>query len=230
MTEMPPQLPSPGAEYVEFGADRLLGFPPFRPVWAGTQQPHALAATPLHGGSRGQAGGASGGATAEGTRVVVWTLMSEAGPAASSSRSSPSTALASVSAGSGVGRSHEWLELGRGTTAAAPCSAVECEACTASPGCGWCAERHQCMQGGEEAPCNEDECPRSLWMAHSCTASGAACGTFSSCGECTLNDDCGWCASALRCVAIEERTHSCPGRDAQFVGSANLCDGGLNAN
>eukprot|EP00966_Prymnesium_polylepis_P282775 6533790-Prymnesium_polylepis.1 len=69
-------------------------------------------------------------------------MQSEAGPAASSS----SRALAAV-AGS---TDHGWLVLGEGTTGAAPCDHSDCEACTAAPGCGWCAERHTCMQGGDE--------------------------------------------------------------------------------
>ena len=114
-----------------------------------------------------------------------------------------------------------------------PCKLASCEACTATPGCGWCAERHECMQGGDEGPCNADECSAALWMPRSCSASGVACGMFSACADCPLNEDCGWCGADARCVSDAERMSTCSGPEgqgwgqAQYVRAPNMCDAGL---
>ena len=210
----PKRLPDAGQSFVEFGRDRLLSFPPAASLgWDAKPLPAVAAAAPIAAAAAGWIDG--------GTRVTVWARTSEAGLVDASESEGEGA--------SGGGLYQAWLGLGGGTTGPAPCMHNDCAACVTDAGCGWCAERHQCMQGGDEAACNGDECPNSMWMPHSCSAVGIACGTFSSCGECTVNDDCGWCASELRCVSKDEREQSCPGRGALFLQGPAQCDGGLNA-
>ena len=105
---------------------------------------------------------------------------------------------------------------------------ASCDNCTSAPGCGWCSERHRCMQGGDFGPCNADECAQSMWMARSCDAVGAACAAFSTCTSCAANDDCGWCGSEQRCVDDSSWRKSCMGvidavSSTAYVSSAPKC-------
>ena len=48
--------------------------------------------------------------------------------------------------------SRGWELLGVGTGRGAPCNQTSCTQSIAAAGCGWCAERQRCLQGGESAP------------------------------------------------------------------------------
>ena len=108
---------------------------------------------------------------------------------------------ASESGASSCGAIRSLVAIASGNLLRRPCSHATCSDCAQEPGCGWCAERHVCMQGGDDGPCNADECAVGMWMPRTCTASGVACGVFSNCNDCALNEDCGWCASdGRRCT------------------------------
>ena len=196
----PTQLMPEAATFTGFGANRLLAYEPGRPLLNGTRD----------------------------WRVRVWSLSPKtpAGPTttAATAATAAATATAGVKPPVAVAAIADWSLVGAGSTGVAPCQHSSCGECTAQPGCGWCAERHACMQGGDDGPCASDECSAALWMAHSCTASGVACGMFSACADCALNDDCGWCGGEARCVADAERLSTCSGPDPDYIRDTQSCD------
>ena len=72
-------------------------------------------------------------------------------------------------------------------------------------GCGFCLSTLQCEAGDRAGPTSSLPCP--AWVYDE----GAAgcpevpdCGALLSCGDCAAEELCAWCASASKCMTVEE--------------------------
>jgi hypothetical protein len=86
--------------------------------------------------------------------------------------------------------------------AGAPCSTFNgCDACTAQAGCGFCATTGKCEAEGSSGSA-ESACPSSSFATWPGSCPGYCAGHGGSCGDCSSQVGCGWCASAgaTRCL------------------------------
>ncbi len=105
-----------------------------------------------------------------------------------------------------------------------PCSQfTTCEACTSEVGCGFCASSGKCEPQGGETSSAVSSCSGGSFATWPGSCPGF-CAQFSdSCGDCTSEVGCGWCASgSTRCVEASHDTGlqasgSCPYADWSFT-------------
>jgi len=104
------------------------------------------------------------------------------------------------------------------------CSSLEhCSDCAASPICGWCASSMRCVPGGLDGPVDSALCTTTAatdYLFERCP--GMSCPSYTSCGPCTADGLCGWCASTSRCLEGSEWGPS--GHDKVHFESRQPCD------
>lgn len=94
-------------------------------------------------------------------------------------------------------------------------------ACQANSLCGWCAARFECQRGGSLAPSTCATSPAGLGWYYNFTRNDTtleSCQRHTSCSACTSDPDCGYCASAGRCLPGDAN-----GAFPLMAGAAPLC-------
>jgi hypothetical protein len=105
-----------------------------------------------------------------------------------------------------------------------PCSQfTTCDACTSELGCGFCLSSGKCEPQGGASSSAASSCSGSSFATWPGSCKGF-CAQFSdSCGDCTSEVGCGWCASGTpHCVEASHETGqpesgSCPYADWSFI-------------
>ena len=113
-----------------------------------------------------------------------------------------------------------------------PCDHTACDACSAEPGCGWCAASNQCLQGNTAGACGAPEggggC-KEHWTYGYC-AEAMPCAQFATCDDCLASELCGWYEGRRQCMAgsAAEPLHlSCPAEVGYYH---NTCPGRVVVN
>ena len=122
--------------------------------------------------------------------------------------------------------------VGGGNLMRKPCDHTACDACSAEPGCGWCAASNQCLQGNTAGACGAPEggggC-KEHWTYGYC-AEAMPCAQFATCDDCLASELCGWCEGRRQCMAgsAAEPLHlSCPAEVGYYH---NTCPGRVVVN
>lgn len=151
-------------------------------------------------------------------------------PGCPGATSGPSTASSTSSGAAGVSSSR------------APCDSVlDCAACTAIPGCGYCGETLGCREGNQSAATDGD-CQRDagtwVYFGRDCPVAPDPCLAHASCADC-VESHCNYCLDDQSChsspaeCAISDavgQLPGCPGQDAgpdpclAYVGCSECLD------
>mmetsp|Transcript_33833 Transcript_33833/g.79063 ORF Transcript_33833/g.79063 Transcript_33833/m.79063 type:complete len:250 (+) Transcript_33833:70-819(+) len=91
--------------------------------------------------------------------------------------------------------------LGGGNAAVEYCQSFTsqgCSGCVSSHICGWCASSMTCVPGTKAHGVAGDGslCPSAGAFTWG-TCPGQSCGSYTACGTCTADANCGWCSAAL---------------------------------
>ncbi|HEX8113857.1 MAG TPA: hypothetical protein VF516_39265 [Kofleriaceae bacterium] len=89
-----------------------------------------------------------------------------------------------------------------------PCASFSgCEACTAQPGCGFCATTGRCENRGASGSA-DSSCPAASFARSLGDCPGFCASHAGSCVDCASQPGCGWCdaGAASQCVAIDHKT------------------------
>jgi hypothetical protein len=109
----------------------------------------------------------------------------------------------------GTGSTYQWNFFPLPVVVGDPCSSFSgCLACTSRSGCGYCASSGKCESVGTEGSA-DSSCSGKDFSTWSGSCAGFCASHSGSCGDCSSQFGCGWCASATpACMeASHDRSH-----------------------
>ncbi len=107
-----------------------------------------------------------------------------------------------------------------------PCASFSgCQACTAQPGCGFCATTGRCENRGASGSA-DSSCPAASFAQVMGDCPGFCASHAGSCADCASQPGCGWCdaGAASQCVAVDHETEM-PASNACGYASWDLTPG-----